>query len=69
MLVVDWVNQLMLQNYYHQIDLKIVNIRSNELIKLNNKRKEIETLILDEIDFQKIERENKDIIIYYKSKY
>ena len=36
-------------------DLDIVNIRSNELIKLNNKRKEIETLILDEIDFQNIE--------------
>jgi len=46
-------------------NLEIVNIKSNELIKLNNKRKEIETLILDEIDFQKIEKENKDIIIYY----
>jgi len=45
--------------------LKIVTTRSNELIKLNNKRKVIETLILDEIDFQKIERENKDIIVYY----
>jgi single-stranded-DNA-specific exonuclease len=45
--------------------LKIVNTRSNELIKLNNKRKVIETLILDEIDFQKIERENKDIVVYY----
>jgi len=46
-------------------NLENVNIKSNELIKLNNKRKEIETLILDEIDFQKIEKENKDIIIYY----
>ena len=46
-------------------NLEIVNIKSNELIKLNNKRKEIETLILDEIDFQKIEKENKDVIIYY----
>ena len=46
-------------------DLDIVNIRSNELIKLNNKRKEIETLILDEINFQTIENENKDVIIYY----
>ena len=46
-------------------NLEIVNIRSNELIKLNNKRKEIETLILDEIDFQNIENENKDVIIYY----
>jgi single-stranded-DNA-specific exonuclease len=43
----------------------IVNIRSNELIKLNNKRKEIETIIINEIDFQNIENENKDVIIYY----
>ena len=46
-------------------NLDIVNVRSNELIKLNNKRKEIETLILNEIDFQNIEDENKDVIIYY----
>jgi len=46
-------------------NIDIVNIRSNELIKLNNKRKEIEKLVLDEIDFQNIEDENKDIIIYY----
>ena len=46
-------------------NFEIINTRSNELIKLNNKRKLIETLILDEIDFQKIERENKDVIIYY----
>ena len=45
--------------------LDIIHMRSNELIKLNNKRKEIETLVLDEIDFKKIEAENKDIIIYY----
>jgi single-stranded-DNA-specific exonuclease len=43
----------------------VVSIKSNELIKLNNKRKEIETLMLNEIDFQKIEDENKDIIIHY----
>ena len=46
-------------------NLDVVNIKSNELIQLNNKRKKIETLILNEIDFQKIENENKDIIIYY----
>ena len=46
-------------------DLEIVNNRSIELIKLNNKRKEIETLILDEIDFQKIEKEDKDVVIYF----
>ena len=44
---------------------RVVNIKSAELIKLNNKRKEIETLILDEINFQKIEKEDKDVIVYY----
>ena len=45
----------------------IVNIRSNELIKLNDKRKKIESLILNEINFHNIENENKDIVIYYNS--
>ncbi len=44
---------------------ELVNDRSNSLIKLNNKRKEIENLILEEIDFKKIEKENKEVIIYY----
>jgi single-stranded-DNA-specific exonuclease len=44
---------------------QVIKDRSNYLIKLNNKRKEIETLVLDEIDFQKIEKENKEVIIYY----
>ena len=48
-------------------DLSIINIKSIELIKLNNKRKEIETLIINEIDYEKIEKENKDVIIYYSS--
>jgi len=48
-------------------NLSIVNIKSIELIKLNNKRKEIETLILNEIDFNRIEKENKDIVVYYNS--
>ena len=46
-------------------NLNIVNIKSIELIKLNNRRKEIETLILDEIDFQTIKNENNNVIIYY----
>jgi len=46
-------------------DHSIINDRSNNLIKLNNKRKEIENIILNEIDFQKIERENKEVVIYY----
>ena len=48
-------------------DLEVINIKSKELIRLNNKRKEIEKLILNEIDFQKIEKENKDVIVYYNS--
>ena len=43
----------------------IINTMSNELIKLNNRRKEIEILTLKEIDFQNIQNENKDVIIYY----
>jgi len=43
----------------------IVTNRSVELIKLNNKRKKIETAILDEIDYSKIEKENNNVIIYY----
>ncbi len=44
---------------------EIINIRSNELIKMNNKRKEIEKMIINEINFQKIEKENKEIVVYY----
>jgi len=44
---------------------QVIKVRSTYLIKLNNKRKEIESLVLNEIDFQKIEKENKEVIIYY----
>jgi len=44
---------------------QVIKDRSTHLIKLNDKRKQIETLILNEIDFQKIEKENKEVIIYY----
>jgi single-stranded-DNA-specific exonuclease len=56
----QFATELLSSNNY-----QVIKDRSNDLIKLNNKRKEIETLILDEIDFQKIEKENKKIIIYY----
>ena len=46
-------------------NLEVVTIKLNSLINLNNKRKEIETLILNEIDYPKIENENKDVIVYY----
>jgi len=46
---------------------KIIKDRSIKLIKLNNKRKIIEQNILNEIDFEKIKNENKNVIIYYKN--
>jgi len=46
-------------------NIDIINERSLELIKLNNNRKDIETTILNDIDFKKIEEEEKNIIIYY----
>ena len=46
-------------------NLEVINLKSKELIELNNKRKKIETLILNEIDFNQIEKENKDVIVYY----
>ena len=46
-------------------DSKIISERSIELIKLNNKRKNIESATLEEIDFKKIEKENENIIIYF----
>ena len=47
--------------------LEIIKDRLNKLINLNNKRKMIEKNILDEIDFQKIKKENKNVIIYYRN--
>jgi single-stranded-DNA-specific exonuclease len=58
----DYATQLLSSN-----DLIMVNVKSIELTKLNNKRREIENLTINEIDFQKIENENKDIIIYYNT--
>jgi len=56
----EYATELLSSNNDH-----IIKERSTYLIKLNNKRKEIETLILNEIDFQKIEKENKEVIVYY----
>ena len=46
-------------------NVDIISARLIKLIKLNDKRKKIETLILNEIDFQKIKKENKNVIVYY----
>ncbi len=43
----------------------IVHKRSTELISLNQKRKKIESVILDNIDFNQIENNMDPVIIYY----
>ncbi len=42
--------------------------KSVKLINLNNLRKKIEKNILDQIDFQKIYNQNKNVIIYHNNK-
>ena len=44
---------------------KVINIKAKELVKMNNKRKQIEKIIINEINFKKIEEENKEVIVYY----
>ena len=46
-------------------DPKIVESKSIKLIELNNKRKKIESNILSDVNFEKIQKDNKDVIIYY----
>ena len=46
-------------------NIKFVRKNSENLIKLNNKRKIIEKKILDKIDFKKIKKDNQNIIIYF----
>ena len=48
-------------------NLEIIKNRTKKLNNPNNKRKIIEQNILDEIDFEKIKNENKQVIIYYKN--
>jgi len=43
----------------------LIKKKSNQLIKLNNKRKELEQNILSKINFEQIRKENKNVIIYY----
>ena len=46
---------------------EIIKKMADKLIILNNKRKKIEQTILSKIDFEKIKKENKNIIIYYQN--
>ena len=49
-------------------DVNKVKKISLQLIKLNEKRKEIEKFFLAGIDFRKIKQENKDVVIYHNNK-
>jgi single-stranded-DNA-specific exonuclease len=46
-------------------NVKIVENKTIKLIDLNNKRKKLEKKILDEINFDKISNENKNVIVYH----
>ena len=48
-------------------NLDTIKDRAKKLIKLNNKRQIIEQKILEEVDFEKIKNENKNVIIYSKN--
>ncbi len=48
-------------------DQKIIKDKSIKLIKLNEKRKKIEEDILAQINFEKINKEKKNVIIYYNN--
>ena len=48
-------------------DLDKIRLRSLQLFNLNKRRRKIEAIILDNIDFDKINNENKEIIIHYDS--
>ena len=48
-------------------DINEIRKISDKLIKLNDKRKKIEKKLLDEIDYKKINKENKNVIIYHNN--
>ncbi len=56
-----YATELLSSNKY-----EIIKKLSTELISLNEKRKKIESRILDNIDFDKIEKDKKKPIIYYE---
>ena len=48
-------------------NFKLIQKRSIELIKLNEKRKLLERDILDKIDYEKINKKDQNVIIYYNA--
>ena len=67
--IINSGGRLGLSNYGVELlttnNLKLIQKRSIELIKLNEKRKILEQNILDEIDYEKINKQNQKVIIYY----
>ena len=47
-------------------DSKIIKEKAIKLINLNNKRKELEKILLNEVDYEKIKKDDKNVIIYFK---
>jgi single-stranded-DNA-specific exonuclease len=48
-------------------NLEIIKDRAKKLIDLNNRRKLIEQNIMNQINFEKIKNDNKNVIIFYNS--
>ena len=46
-------------------DDKEIEFITKKLIELNQKRKSFEEIVLNNIDYKKIENENENVIIYY----
>ena len=44
---------------------KIIKQRSKQLLTLNIKRKKIENIILNELDFEKMNKKKENVVIYY----
>ena len=58
----NYGTELLTSNNANEIEKK-----TQQLINLNDKRKKLEKNILDEINFEQINEENKNVIIYYNN--
>ena len=70
--IINSGGRLGFSNYGTQLlssnNINILQKKASELINLNNKRKNLEKNILNEINFEKIGKQNKNVIIYYNDK-
>ena len=67
--IINSGGRLGLSNYGVELlttnNLKLIQKRSIELIRLNEKRKLLEKNTLDKIDYEQINKKNQNVIIYY----